>query len=79
MDKHSEENPGPNTSQLTPLPAFKKSGRCPLEPYHLIFHHKKSLVDSGAFVKFGKRWLIDEERFFQWLRENGSKGSHSNI
>ena len=66
----------PNT--LIPLPIFKKSGRCPLEPYHLLFHHKESLVESGAFIKFGKRWLVDEFKFFDWLREHGEKGSHHN-
>ena len=65
-----------NQSQLITLPAFKKSGRCPVEPYHLLFHHKESLVESGACVKFGKRWLIDEVKFNQWRRDNGSKGSH---
>ena len=64
----------PNT--LIPLPTFKKSDRCPLEPYHLLFHHKESLVEYGALIKFGKRWLVDEFKFFDWLRENGEKGSH---
>ena len=64
----------PNT--LISLPAFKKSGRCPLEPYHLLFHHKESLVEYGALIKFGKRWLVDEFKFFDWLREHGEKGSH---
>ena len=62
--------------QLIPLPAFKKSGRCPLEPYHLLFHHKQSLVASGAFLRFGRRWMVDEAKFFAWLREHGEKGSH---
>ncbi len=64
----------PNT--LISLPAFNKSGRCPLEPYHLLFHHKESLVEYGALIKFGKRWLVDESKFFDWLREHGEKGSH---
>lgn len=64
----------PNT--LISLPTFKKSGRCPLEPYHLLFHHEESLVEYGALIKFGKRWLVDETKFFDWLREHGEKGSH---
>ena len=66
----------PNT--LISLPEFKKSGRSPLEPYHLLFHHKENLVEYGAFIKFGKRWLVDESKFFDWLREHGEKGSHHN-
>ena len=75
LQQNNEENP---TNTLIPLPAFKKSGRCPLEPYHLLFHHKESLVEYGAFIKFGKRWLVDEFKFFEWLREHGEKGSHHN-
>ena len=73
--QNNEDNP---TNTLIPLPTFKKSGRCPLEPYHLLFHHKESLVEYGAFIKFGKRWLVDEFKFFKWLREHGEKGSHHN-
>ena len=73
---HSDTEFLTKSAELIPLPAFKKSGRCPLEPYHLLFHHKQSLVDSGAFVMFGKRWLIDEKKFFDWLRDHGDKGSH---
>ena len=67
----------PNT--LISLPTFKKSGRCPLEPYHLLFHHKESLLEYGALIKFGKRWLVDEFKFFDWLREHGEKGSHHSL
>ena len=55
---------------LTPLPKFKNSGRCPVEPYHLIFRHKESLVDFGAIVPYGSRWLVDEVKFHEWFREN---------
>ena len=71
--QNNEDNP---TNTLIPLPTFKNSCRCPLEPYHLLFHHKQSLVEYGAFIKFGKRWLVDEAKFFDWLREHGEKGSH---
>ena len=55
---------------LIPLPKFKSSGRCPVEPYHLIFRHKQSLVDFGAIVPFGNRWLVDEAKFHDWFRAN---------
>ena len=73
--QNNEEN---STNTLITLPTFKKSGRCPLEPYHLLFHHKESLVEYGAFIMFGKRWLVYEFKFFDWLREHGEKGSHHN-
>jgi len=57
---------------LITLKEFKKSGRCPVEPYHLIHYHKESLVKYGAIVRFGKRWMFDEPLFFDWIREFGA-------
>ena len=79
MANQSNQTSTENPNTLIPLPTFKKSGRCPLEPYHLLFHHKESLVEYGAFIKFGKRWLVDESKFFDWLREHGEKGSHHSL
>ena len=78
MANQSNQTSTETPKTLIQLPAFKKSGRCPLEPYHLLFHHKESLVEYGAFIKFVKRWLVDEFKFFEWLREHGEKGSHHN-
>ena len=78
MANQSNQTSTESPKTLIQLPAFKKSGRCPLEPYHLLFHHKESLVEYGAFIKFGKRWLVDEFKFFEWLREHGEKGFHHN-
>ena len=61
-----------NQAPLTPLADFRKSGRAPVEMYHLIFHHKKSLVEHGAICKFGRKWLVSEGHLFQWLREQGA-------
>ena len=61
-----------NQAPLTPLADFRKSGRAPVEMYHLIFHHKKSLVEFGAICKFGRKWLVSEGHLFQWLREQGA-------
>jgi len=58
-----------NTNQLIPLTEYKKSGRCPVEPYHLIFRHKPSLEKYGAIFRYGKKWLIDEPKFNNWLRD----------
>lgn len=60
---------------LVPLAKFKSSGECPVEPYHLIFHHKASLVEAGAIVPFGNRWLVDKPCFFAWLRGHGARGA----
>ena len=79
MANQSNQTSTETPKTLIQLPAFKKSGRCPLEPYHLLFHHKESLVEYGAFIKFGKRWLVDELKFFDWLREHGEKGSHHSL
>jgi len=51
-----------NQAPLTPLADFRKSGRAPVEMHHLIFHHKKSLVEFGAICKFGRKWLVSEAK-----------------
>ena len=63
------KNTPDNQTPLTPLADFRKSGRAPVEMYHLIFYHKKSLVEFGAICKFGRKWLVSEGQLFQWLRE----------
>ena len=60
---------------LIPLHLFKKSGRCPVEPYHHIFRNKQSLVDYGAIVPNGSRWLVDEAKFHDWFRVNANQKS----
>ena len=62
--------------QLTTAAEFQRSGRCPVNLRWLIFHQKDSLEEQGAIIRFGKRrWLVDEDRFINWLRENGSSFS----
>ena len=62
--------------QLTPAAEFQRSGRCPVNLRWVIFHQKESLEENGAIIRFGKRrWLVDEDRFINWLRENGSSFS----
>ena len=62
--------------QLTPAAEFQRSGRCPVNLRWVIFHQKESLEENGAIIRFGKRrWLVDEDRFIIWLRENGSSFS----
>ena len=66
-----------NQAPLTPLADFRKSGRAPVEMHHLIFHHKKSLVEHGAICKFGRKWLVSEGHLFQWLREQGANAGRT--
>ena len=65
--KESPDEQGP----LIPLAEFRRSGRAPVEMYHLIFHHRESLVAAGVIVKYGAKWLVSERNLYQWLRENG--------
>jgi len=67
------ENP---LTQLVPLAQFERSGRSPVNMRWLIFHQKEALQENGAIIRFGKRrWLVDEDKFINWLRENGSSFS----
>ena len=68
-----------SNGMLTPLPKFKNSGRCPVEPYHLIFRHKESLVDFGAIVPYGSRRLVDEAKFHEWFRENAKQQKYGEV
>ena len=58
------------SNQLIPLTEFKLSGRCPVEPYHMIFLHKHSLEKYEAIFRYGKKWLVDETKFMDWLRDH---------
>lgn len=50
-------------------PAFTEGGM-----RHLIFHASSNgLGKSGAIVRNGRRILIDEEQFFDWLRKGGAE------
>ena len=64
-----------SNNTLIPLPKFKNSGRCPVSPYHLIFKHKQSLVEFGAIVPYGSRWLVDEAKFHDWFRANANQNN----
>ena len=49
-------------------PAFPEGGI-----RHRVFHAESNgLAESGAILRNGRRVLIDEERFFAWLRERGA-------
>ena len=63
-------------TQIVPSAEFERSGRCPVNLRWLIFHQKESLQDAGAIIRFGKRrWLVDESKLIDWIRENGESFS----
>ena len=63
-------------TQIVPAAEFEQSGRCPVNLRWLIFHQKESLQDAGAIIRFGKRrWLVDESKLIDWIRENGESFS----
>ena len=74
MATHSinpSEQPSDDQTPLIPLSEFRKSGRAPVEMYHCIFYNRDSLVEAGAIVKYGAKWLVSEPHLYQWLRKNG--------
>jgi len=58
-------------SLLIPLARYRESGRAPIEMHHAIFHHRRSLEQAGAVVKYGSKWLVSERHLMRWLREHG--------
>ena len=50
-------------------PAFPESGL-----RHLIFYADiNGLQASGALLRTGRKILIDDEKFFDWIKSNNSK------
>ena len=65
-----------NSPLLIPAADFQRSGRCPVDLRWLIFNQKESLQEAGAIIRFGKRrWLVDESKLIDWIRENGESFS----
>jgi hypothetical protein len=58
------------------IPASKWNDFHPWPPKgglrHLIFHEKTNGFDK-VVKRCGRRVLIDEERFFEWINSNGNK------
>ena len=36
---------------------------------HMLFHRGRELEEAGVVVRFGRRILIDENQFLDWLRD----------
>lgn len=49
-------------------PAFTQGGI-----RHINFYMKKELEEAGAIVHFGRRVLIDEEVFLNFVRNGGTR------
>lgn len=39
----------------------------------LLFYRGEDAEKAGAIVHFGRRILIDEERFLSWVRDGGTR------
>jgi hypothetical protein len=48
-------------------PAFNMGG-----VRSLLFYRGYDALKAGAICRFGKRILIDEARFLEWVREGGA-------
>ncbi|MGH8657354.1 MAG: hypothetical protein ACREV4_02400 [Gammaproteobacteria bacterium] len=54
--------------ELIPARRWIKAGQCPVSFYHLVFKEKKQMVEFGAIVPYGDRWLVNPPRFHGYLR-----------
>lgn len=62
------ENTLRTISQFTQrYPAFSNGGI-----RSLLFYRGDDALKAGAICRFGKRILIDEARFLEWVREGGT-------
>lgn len=57
------------TRKLVTLIEFRRSGDCPIEPYHLLMDEGEKMQKFGAAVRYGRKWLIDPDRFYEYLRQ----------
>jgi hypothetical protein len=48
-------------------PAFRPGGL-----RHLVFHKGQELARHGVVVRFGRRLLINETKFFEFLNKGGA-------
>lgn len=62
-------------SQLLTVPQFCKANTAFTEGgiRHLIFSKKNELEKAGAIVHFGRRLLIDETVFLNYVRNGGTR------
>jgi hypothetical protein len=49
--------------------AFKTSGMRSL----IFFAHQNGLAESGAIVRIGRKVLVEETNFFNWVQSQNSK------
>lgn len=61
---------------LLPIREFSENHLWPSERSlrMLVFHNGPAMEEAGALVRFGKRLLIDPERFFEWVKNSSKKG-----
>lgn len=65
------------TSFYTPRQFSEKHPAFPLGGLrHLIFHENENgLAKSGAIIRVGGKVLIDETRFFDWVKSHATRAA----
>ena len=70
-DETNKKYTEPEYQPLISLPDLIRSGRAPVDMYHLILFNKESLVKEGVIVRYGNQWLVSEPELYRWLRIYG--------
>jgi hypothetical protein len=71
------ENGSASNDSIFTIPQFTQ--RNPAFPpgsiRHTIFHEKPEMIRAGVLIQHGRRLLIDEPRFFEWLRDKSRRAA----
>lgn len=67
-------SPGSTPLRTVPQMAARNEGFTVGGLRHILFYRGRELEEAGVVVRFGRRILIDEAKFIEWLRAgNGRK------
>lgn len=50
------------------------AARCPISFYHCVHRNREALLESGAIKRYGRKWLVHPERFYEILGTLDTKG-----
>ena len=71
-----------NTSPLVTVPTLhaRHPDACPVGgTRYILFHKGPELEEAGIVIRVGRKILIDEPRYLDWLRSGGARNIRRNF
>ena len=63
----------PSEPPLLAVEDFIKRHRPPVNMRWTIQKHYQEMVEAGVMLRHGRKLLVDPTKFWDWLRERGSR------